>query len=126
VASANLRLLYLLLNREHIQPHSSPFYQDSPIYWSTGSDDSLDLHGVSFYLPFFISNFSNLCLFPSHFSQIGQGIVYLVYFFKEPTFCFVDSSDGFLVYISLILALIFLFLSFSLVWVLLALGFLEL
>jgi hypothetical protein len=108
VASVNLRLLYLLLNREHIQPHSSPFYQDFPIYWSTGSDDSLNLHGVSFYLPFFNSNFSNLCLFLSHFSQIGQGIVYLVYFFNEPAFCFVDSSDGFLVYISLI-SLIFYF-----------------
>jgi hypothetical protein len=112
VACASLRLLYWLLNREHIQPHSSPFHQDFPIYWSTGFDDSLHLHGVSFYLPFFISNFTNFCLFPSHLSQICQGLVNLVYFFKEPAFCFVDSSYGFLVYISLILALIFYFSPF--------------
>jgi hypothetical protein len=30
----------------------------------------------------------------SHFSQVCQGSVNLVYFFKEPAFCFIDSLYG--------------------------------
>jgi hypothetical protein len=51
--------------------------------------------GVCCYLPFFTSDFTNLDLFPLHFSQICQGLINLVYFFKEPTFCFIDSLYGF-------------------------------
>jgi hypothetical protein len=57
-------------------------------------DDSLDFLGVCCCLPFFISNFINLGLFPPLSSQIYQGFVNLVYFFKEPAFCFVDSLYG--------------------------------
>jgi hypothetical protein len=32
-----------------------------------------------------------LGLFPSHFSQIWQKFVNLIYLFKELAFCFVDS-----------------------------------
>jgi hypothetical protein len=39
--------------------------------------------GVCCYLPFFVSDFINLGLFPAYFSQISQGLVNLVYFFKE-------------------------------------------
>jgi hypothetical protein len=48
------------------------------------------------YLPFFISDFTDLGLFHPQFSQICQGLFNLVYFFKEPSFCFVDSLYGFL------------------------------
>jgi hypothetical protein len=49
-----------------------------------------------------------LGLFPPHFSQICQGLVNLVYFFKEPAFCFIDSLYIYIfISISLILALIF-------------------
>jgi hypothetical protein len=33
--------------------------------------------------------------FSPHFSQICQGSVNLVYFFKEPAFCFIDSTQYF-------------------------------
>jgi hypothetical protein len=56
----------------------------------------MDFHGVYCYLSFFVSNFINLGLSPPHFSQICQGCVNIVYFFKEPAFCFVDSLYGFL------------------------------
>jgi hypothetical protein len=44
--------------------------------------------------PFFVSDFTDFGLFPPLFSQICQGFVNLVYFFKEPAFCFVDSLYG--------------------------------
>jgi hypothetical protein len=49
---------------------------------------------VVIYLPFLISNFTNLGLFHPHFSQIFQRLVNLVWIFKEPTFCFIDSAGG--------------------------------
>jgi hypothetical protein len=54
------------------------------------SDDSLDFLSVCYYLSFFISDFTNLGLFPAYFSQNCQGLVNL-YFFKDPAFCFIDS-----------------------------------
>jgi hypothetical protein len=50
-----------------------------------GSDESLDFLGACFYLPFFVSGFTDLGLFPPCFSQICQGFVNL-YFFKETAF----------------------------------------
>jgi hypothetical protein len=62
-------------------------------------------------------------LFPSHFSQIFQGLVNLVYLFQEPAFCSVDSLYAFLfVSIFFVWHLFLLFLS-CLYWVLLALVF---
>jgi hypothetical protein len=59
--------------------------------------------------PLFGSDFTNLGLFPPHFSQISQGLVNLTYFFKEPAFYFVDSLYVFFfVPISLISAIIFI------------------
>jgi hypothetical protein len=55
------------------------------------SEDSLYFLGVCFCLPFFISDFTFWGLFLPHFSQICQGFGNLVYFFKEPAFCLVDS-----------------------------------
>jgi hypothetical protein len=52
-------------------------------------DESLDFLGVCCYLPFCISDFTDLGLFPPNFSQICQGFVNLVYFFKESEFCFI-------------------------------------
>jgi hypothetical protein len=50
-----------------------PFLQDFQIYWNIGSqsspDDSLDFCGVCCYLPI-VFDFTNLDLFPPHFSQI--------------------------------------------------------
>jgi hypothetical protein len=60
------------------------------------SDDFLDLHGVC-YLPFCISDFTDLSFFSPHFSQVCQESVNLIYFFKEPIFCFIDSLYGFFV-----------------------------
>jgi hypothetical protein len=40
--------------------------------------------------PFSFSDFTNFGLFPPHFSKICQGLVNIVYFFKEPAFCFID------------------------------------
>jgi hypothetical protein len=56
----------------------------------------------------FVSDFTNLVLFPPHFSQICQGLVNLVYFVKGPTSCFIDYLYELLVSNSLILALIFI------------------
>jgi hypothetical protein len=78
--------------------------------------DSLDFRGVCCYLSFCISDFTDLGLFPPHFIQICQGFVNLVYFFKEPTFCFDDALYGFgffvfvfvFDFISLISSLIFI------------------
>jgi hypothetical protein len=46
-----------------------------------------------------ISPFAFLILliwvFSPHFSQVCQGSVDLVYFFKEPTFCFINSLQVF-------------------------------
>jgi hypothetical protein len=42
------------------------------------------------FLVVVVSGFTNLGLFLPNFSQICQGLVNLVYFFKEPAFCFVD------------------------------------
>jgi hypothetical protein len=53
--------------------------------------------------------------FSPHFSQICQGSVNLVYLFKEPTFCVIDSFIYFFVSISLISALIFI-ISLILFW----------
>jgi hypothetical protein len=73
------------------------------------SDVSLEYHGVCYYFPCFVSDFANLGLFPPHFSQICQGPVNLVYFFKEPAFCFIDSLYGFLgLYFNDIFVLIFI------------------
>jgi hypothetical protein len=55
--------------------------------------------------------FSDLGFFPPHFSKIWQGSANLVYYFKEPAFCFIDSLYGFLFSISLILALIYYYFS---------------
>jgi hypothetical protein len=71
-------------------------------------DDSLYFFGVCCYVPHFVSDFVNLGLSPHHFSQICQGFMSVIYFFKEPAFCFVDSFYGFLVSISLISAIIFI------------------
>jgi hypothetical protein len=54
-------------------------------------DESLDYLGVSYYLSFFVSDFTNLCLFHPHFSEIFHGLVNVVYIFKETAFCFIDS-----------------------------------
>jgi hypothetical protein len=68
-----------------------------------------------------VSDFTTLGLFPLHFIWIFQGLVNLVYFFKEPAFCFIDSLYAFLFSISLILAFISLLCLF---WILLVLVFL--
>jgi hypothetical protein len=52
----------------------------------------------------FVSDFDNLGLFPPQFIQIYQGLVNLVYLFKELAFCFVN----FLVSILLISTLNFI------------------
>jgi hypothetical protein len=71
----------------------------------------------------FVSDFTNLGLFPPYFSQICQGLVNLVYWFKEPAFCFIDSLYGFFGLYFINLALFLLYLS-CLFWVLLVLVFL--
>jgi hypothetical protein len=43
----------------------------------------------------FISDFTDLGFFRPHFSQVWQGFVNLVYFFKETAFLFVDSLYDF-------------------------------
>jgi hypothetical protein len=65
--------------------------------------------------PIFISDFTDLGVFHPHFSQIGQGLVNLIYFLQGPAFCFVDSLYGFLVSVPLILALVFI-TSLSFCW----------
>jgi hypothetical protein len=47
--------------------------------------------GICCYLPFCISDFTDLGFFFPHFSQVCQGSVNLVYFFKEPAFYFIVS-----------------------------------
>jgi hypothetical protein len=51
------------------------------------------IHWISLvdYLPLFISDFINLGLLAPKYSQIFQRFVNVVYFFKEPAFCFTDS-----------------------------------
>jgi hypothetical protein len=61
--------------------------------------------------PFFISDFSCLGVFPPHFSQTFEGIVNLVYVFKEPVVSLILCVFFFLISTSLILALIFYYLS---------------
>jgi hypothetical protein len=68
----------------------------------------VDFRGVGFYLTFFVSDVANLGHFPLHFSEICKGFVNLVYFFKVPAFCFIDSLYMFFVSISLISARIFI------------------
>jgi hypothetical protein len=63
-----------------------------------------------------ISDFTDLGFFSPHFSQVCQGSVNLIYFFKEPAFCFIDSLYGFFVSISLISTLILIIFSFCLFW----------
>jgi hypothetical protein len=88
------------------------------------SDYFLDFHGVFCYLPFCISDFTDLGFLSPNFSQVWQGSVNLTYFFKEPAFCFIDSSYVLKkISISLIRPLFLLFLS-SLFWDLLVFAFL--
>jgi hypothetical protein len=47
--------------------------------------------------PLFISDFTDLGFFFPHFSQVCQGFVSVVYFLKEPAFCFADSLYVFIV-----------------------------
>jgi hypothetical protein len=75
-------------------------------------------------IPFCISDFTDLGLFPPHFSQICQGSANLIYFFKEPAFLVFLILCVFLVSISLILALIFIIFFFLLDLCLLVLVFL--
>jgi hypothetical protein len=49
-----------------------------------------------------------ICVFSLHFSQVCQASVDLVYFVKEPTFCFIHSLYGFFVSMSLISTVIFI------------------
>jgi hypothetical protein len=76
-----------------------PFLLAFPIYLNIGfkivPNNSLNFIVVCCNLPFFISNFINLHLFPHHFSQICQGFVNLIYLFEELVFCFLDSSNDF-------------------------------
>jgi hypothetical protein len=65
-----------------------PFLLDFPIYLNIGFQRRVPVYC---YLPFVISNFINLGLFPPHFIQIYQEFVNLTYFFKNPAFCFIDS-----------------------------------
>jgi hypothetical protein len=51
----------------------------------------MDFLGVCCYLPSFISDFTNLGLFPLHFKHVQQRFVSLVYFSKEPAFCIINS-----------------------------------
>jgi hypothetical protein len=108
-----------------------PFLQDFQIYWNIGSqvvpDDSLDFLGVCCYLPFFVSDFTNIGLFPPNFTQSCQGLINIVYFFKEPAFGFIESLYFFLAFlfsfvfwssIHSFLHLFLLFLSFCLFWIL--------
>jgi hypothetical protein len=89
------------------------------------SDYSLDFHGVCCYLPFCISDFTDFDFFSLHFSQVCQGSVNLVNFFKELSFCFTDSLYFCCCcfYIINFLLYFLLFLSFCLFWVLLVLVF---
>jgi hypothetical protein len=77
-------------------------------------NDSLDFLVFCYFL-FCISDFTNLGLFPPHFSQICQWSVNLVYFFQRTCFLFCWYVDMgfffFLVSISLILAFIFYYFS---------------
>jgi hypothetical protein len=91
------------------------FLQDFPIYLNISSysipDDTLDFLGVCCYLPFLVFDFTNLCLAPPHFSQISQGLVILLIFFKEKLSVSLIFLCFFLVSISLIVALIFYYFS---------------
>jgi hypothetical protein len=82
---------------------------------------------VCCYLPFCISDFTVLDFISPQFSQVFQGSVNLIYFLKEPAFCFMDSLWVLFVCLfvssSLILALIFI-ISLWLFWDLLVLVFL--
>jgi hypothetical protein len=79
----------------HMYLEICPFLLDFPVYLNTGSknipNDSLEFLGICCYLPFFVSGFINLGLFPLHFSQIYKSYL----FFKEPAFSFIDSLYGF-------------------------------
>jgi hypothetical protein len=53
--------------------------------------------------------------FSPHFSHVCQRSVNLIYVFKEPVFCFIDSLYGFFVFIALISAFILIMSFFLLV-----------
>jgi hypothetical protein len=59
------------------------------------SDDFLDFCGVCCHLPFCTADFTDLGFFSPYFIQAYQESVNLIYFFKEPAFCFIDFLWGF-------------------------------